>query len=114
MDSSVAKNTRSKQKPNSLWLEDDYKSLKKNVTELERDTLKISIEGSKDRAKLMKLDISHRRAQIKASKAQAKAYEAQARFFDVASTAIENQGICAIQGLWKQTTTHTNEVRGYL
>ena len=114
VDSSASKNIRSKQKPNSLWLEDDYKCLKKNVTELERDNLKITIEGSSDRAKLLKLDISHRRAQIRATRAQAKASDAQAHFFRVAARAIENQGIGAVQALWEQATTHTDEVMGHL
>ncbi len=110
VDSAATKTSRSKQKPNSLWLEDDYKCLKKNVTELERDNLKINIEGSEDRAKLLKLDISHRRAQIKATRAQAKALIAQAHFFDIAAKAIENQGIGAIQAMWQQATNHMDEV----
>jgi hypothetical protein len=104
---------KSNQTTSSLWNEDDFKTLKKNLMVLEKENLQNVVEESAQRKKLLRLDLAHRRAQIKATKSQALSSKAQAHFYNVAANAIEMTGSTEPIQMVLETTTGLEGVSFY-
>ncbi len=80
---------------------------------LEKENLQNVVEESAQRKKLLRLDLAHRRAQIKATKSQALSSKAQAHFYNVAANAIEMTGSTEPIQMVLETTTGLEGVSFY-